>query len=173
MLYPVYKGSYERASVPFPTIRIPTERRDLIIQFTKDFLRSVDYLQTRQDIDNHNLGFVGISMGAQRGPHLLALEDRMKTGILIHGGLIMAPQRPELDPFNFASHVTIPILMMNGRFDATYPVETSQLPLLDLLSTPLPNKLRLEYERGHQGPPKDELRKQMNNWLDNYLGPVK
>ena len=121
MLYPVYKGSYERASVPFPTIRIPTERRDLIIQFTKDFLRSVDYLQTRQDIDNHNLGFVGISMGAQRGPHLLALEDRMKTGILIHGGLIMAPQRPELDPFNFASHVTIPILMMNGRFDATYP----------------------------------------------------
>ncbi|MBI2947489.1 MAG: hypothetical protein HYY23_07575 [Verrucomicrobia bacterium] len=173
VLCPVYKGSYERASVPFPTIRIPTERRDLIVQFTKDFLRSVDYLQTRQDIDQHNLGYVGLSLGAQRGPALLALEDRMRTGILIHGGLPMGRPLPEVDPFNFASHVTIPILMINGRFDPTYPVETSQLPLFDLLGTPLPNKVRLEYERAHQGPSKDELRKQMHAWLDKYLGPVK
>ena len=55
-------------------------------QRPKDFLRSVDYLHTRQDIDHNKLGYVGLSLGARRGLMLLAVEDRVKTAVLIHGG---------------------------------------------------------------------------------------
>jgi hypothetical protein len=43
---------------------------------------------------------------------------------------------PEVDPINFAPRVKTPLLMLNGRDDFTFPIETSQEPLFRLLGTP-------------------------------------
>jgi len=50
-------------------------------------------------------------------------------------GLEFQPTLPEVDPFNFAPRVRQPTLMLNGRYDFAFPVETSQLPLFQLLGT--------------------------------------
>jgi hypothetical protein len=51
----------------------------------------------------------------------LALEPRFKTGVLICGGLLSAPQDGELEQLNFASRVRIPILMVGGKDDFMRP----------------------------------------------------
>jgi hypothetical protein len=62
--------------------------------------------------------------------------------------------------------------MLNGKFDASFPYETSQKPLFELLGTSPENKRIFTYESGHFVP-RDELIKETLNWLDKYLGPVK
>jgi serine/threonine protein kinase/class 3 adenylate cyclase/cephalosporin-C deacetylase-like acetyl esterase len=173
VLYPVYQGSYERASVTMSTIRSQTEIRDMCVQQAKDFLRSVDYLVTRSDIDHDKLGYAGLSRGGVMAPLLLTLDGRMRLAILHHGGLPMGQLPPQVDSLNFVHHVTIPVLMINGRLDAVFPPETSQLPFFRLLGTPLEHKVLLPYDGGHQGPPLGELTMQVSSWVDKYWGAAK
>ena len=59
----------------------------------------------------------------------------------------MVKQPAEVDPWNFASHVRIPVLMLNGRDDFTNPLEVSYLPLFRLLGTP--DKKHVLHDGGH------------------------
>ena len=68
--------------------------------------------------------------------------------------------------------VKVPVLMLNGRFDFFYPVETSQEPMFRLLGASKQHKRRVVYETGHNIP-RNELVKETLDWLDRYLGPVK
>ena len=65
VLFPVYKGTYERRGRP---AQGPNEVRELVIQRTKDVRRAVDYLESRADIDPGRLAFYGLRMGALCGP---------------------------------------------------------------------------------------------------------
>jgi pimeloyl-ACP methyl ester carboxylesterase len=79
--------------------------------------------------------------------------------------------RPEVDPFNFAPRVTIPTLMLNGRYDSIYPVEECQLPLFRLLGTEPEHKRHMIYDTAHAVPQNESIKETLN-WLDRYLGPV-
>ena len=62
VLYPVYKGTYERgddlkSNRPKPT----TFYRDHVIAWSKDLGRAIDYLQTRKDIHPDKFGYFGVS----------------------------------------------------------------------------------------------------------------
>jgi hypothetical protein len=61
--------------------------------------------------------------------------------------------------------------MLNGKYDANFPYETSAKPLFDLLGTPDENKELKLYETDHI-PPRNEFIKEILAWLDKYLGPV-
>jgi dipeptidyl aminopeptidase/acylaminoacyl peptidase len=76
---------------------------------------------------------------------------------------------PETDEVNYAPHVTTPILMLNGREDFTFPVESSQLPMFTLLGTPAADKRHVVYEGGHVFP-FARIIKDTLDWLDKYLG---
>jgi hypothetical protein len=41
--------------------------RDIVVQWSKDLGRTIDYLETRPDIDTGKLGYYGISAGASHG----------------------------------------------------------------------------------------------------------
>lgn len=84
-----------------------------------DLGRSIDYLQTRSDIDARKLAYYGVSMGAAQGARMIAVEPRFRTAVLCTGGLY-DDELPEIDAFNFASSVHIPLLMLNGRDDFIY-----------------------------------------------------
>ncbi len=105
------------------------------------------------------------------GPIMLAVEERFKVGVLLVAGLAFQKTQPEVDPFNFLSRVTVPVLMLNGRYDFFFPLETSQQPFFDQLGTPPEHKKMFVYEGGHSVP-RTELIKETLNWLDRYLGPV-
>jgi pimeloyl-ACP methyl ester carboxylesterase len=80
---------------------------------------------------------------------------------------------PEADPFNFVTHVTIPVLVLSGRYDATFPLESSQRPLFHFLGTPAKDKKQVIYEGGHGVFPRPEAVRECLDWLDRYLGPVR
>jgi serine/threonine protein kinase/formylglycine-generating enzyme required for sulfatase activity len=174
--YPVYRGTFERRDgfnlVP-PNIT-QNSFRDHAIMWMKDISRSIDYLDIREDIDGERLAYRGFSLGAVVGPVPCALEKRIKVGVLALGGFPNSPIEmnvPECDPLNFAPRVLIPILMLNGRFDYLFPLESSQRPLFRLLGTPEEHKRHVLYETGHSLP-KNESIKETLDWLDRYLGPV-
>ena len=103
---------------------------------------------------------------------MLAVEERLRVAVLVSGGLEPDRFYPEADPFNFGTHVRIPVLMLNGRYDHVQPLETSQLPLFRLLGTPEQYKKHVIYESGHAPPRKDVFRERQA-CLDKYQGPVK
>ena len=87
-------------------------------------------------------------------------------------GLTMERSRPEVDPFNYLPRVTQPVLMLNGKYDFFFPVETAQRPFFDNLGTAADRKKWVVYEGGHDVP-RTELIAQSLRWLDTYLGPVR
>lgn len=167
LLFPMYKGTYERRLAG--PISGPHALRDITIQQLKDLRRSIDYLETREDVDSDRLAYFGASMGARLGSIALAVEPRFKAAILWFGGFHLTTKPAEIDEINFAPHVRTPILMVNGQDDFTFPVETSQKPMLRLLGTPDSDKRYVSYPGGHVLPfariVKDSL-----DWLDKYLG---
>jgi len=173
VMFPVYKGTYERKDdlkSDYPNTSV--SYRDHVIAWSKDLGRSIDYLETRPEIDRGKLAYEGVSWGGAMGSLLPAVEDRIKVCLLIVPGLYFQKCLPEVDQLNFVPRVKVPVLISNGRFDFFYPVETSQEPMFRLLGTPKEHKRRVLYETGHNIP-HNELIKETLDWLDRYLGPVK
>jgi len=177
VLYPIYKSTYERGDgfnlIP-PNFTV-NSLRDHIIFWVKDLGRSIDYLETRVDIDSQKMGYLGSSLGGMSGIFLLPWEKRIKACVLVAGGFVPTPEfenMPEVDFVNLAPRVKIPTLMLNGRYDYVFPVETSQKPMFDFLGTPMEHKRRLLYDTAHNVP-RNEMIKESLNWFDRYLGPIK
>jgi formylglycine-generating enzyme required for sulfatase activity/dienelactone hydrolase len=172
LIYPVYKSTYERGDDLKTGYTLPTASyRDHVIAWSKDLGRSIDYVETRSDLDARRVAFYGVSMGAKLAPVLAAVEDRVRLGILVSGGLAQQRSMPEADPFNFAPHVRQPILMVNGKFDFLFPLGTSQEPLYQLLGSRAEDKRHVVFDSGHR-PPNDLLTREVLDWLDRYLGPT-
>ncbi len=175
VIYPVYKGSYERN--PGVTTWVPNTTRfyaDHVIQAVQDLMRSVDYLETRADIDPQSIGFFGTSWGGLLGAIPLAVEPRIKAAILLAGGIPPMNARPEVTVSNFAPRVTAPVLMINGRYDYLFSLESSQRPLFDLFATLPENKKHSLYETGHgvYSYRTEQIQREVLAWLDRYLGMI-
>jgi dienelactone hydrolase len=167
LLFPMYQGMYERRPPQPPSG--PNALRDLVIQQVKDLRRSLDYLETRPDIAADKLAFFGVSLGGNRASIILAVEPRFKTAVLWSGGLPLNSYVPEVDPINYVTRVKTPIILLNGRDDFTFPIETSQDPLYRLLGTPAADKAHKLYDGGHVFP-FSRMIKDSLDWLDKYLG---
>src|SRR5271157_1438280 len=173
VMFPVYKSTYERAdSLKRGRPDTTSNYRDHVIAWSKDLGRSIDYLETRPDIDHSKLAYEGASWGAALGALLPALEDRLRALLLISPGFFLQKCLPEVDQLNFAPRVKAPALMLSGRLDFFFPVGSSQEPMFRFLGTPKECKRRVLYEAGHDIP-RNQMIKETLNWLDRYLGPVK
>jgi pimeloyl-ACP methyl ester carboxylesterase len=166
-LYPVYKGTYERA---IPDEMGSNAERDLHIAWSRDLGRAIDFLETRPDIDRTRLAYYGVSAGADNGVVLAALEPRLRACVLQGTGLVKA-SAPEIDALNYAPRLRVPTLLLNGRYDFDLPYETAQLPLFARLGSPPEHKRHVVLETGHSLPIEDVAR-EILPWLDRYLGPV-
>ena len=103
---------------------------------------------------------------------MISMEPRIKLAVLVAGGFDFGKTLPEVDPINFASHVKVPVLMVNGRYDFFFPTETSQKPMFLLLGTPAQDKHHVVFKAGHV-PPNELMIKEVLDWLDRYQGPVR
>ncbi len=173
LIVPIYKGTYgRRLDRIYPPDSV--QSRNLYVQESQDMRRAIDYLQTRDDIDATKLAYVGLSWGAQMGSVMIATESRLRTGIFLLGGICACKRHPASDPANFAPRVTIPILMLNGREDSIFPLETAQNPLFNLLGTPSGHKQHVLFPGGHSiaWEYREPYHKAIVDWLDQYLGRV-
>jgi dienelactone hydrolase len=167
-MYPVYYRTFERKDGPLPTGG--HQLTDWTIKDCKDFSRSIDYLETRSDIDISKLGFFGTSWGGSMG-WIPSIEDRPKVNILIVGGF-NGFLLPEVHAINYVSRVKIPTLMLNGKYDYRYNIDINVTPFFKLLGTPEKDKILKVYETDHYVP-RSEMIKEVLAWCDKYLGPVK
>ncbi len=167
LMVPAYKGTLQRGPSTFGRWD-----REMLLHWSKDLGRSIDWLETRPEIDTGKIAYFGFSLGAWVGPRLIAVEPRIKVAVLAAGGS-SRKTFPEADPWNFASRVRIPVLMVNGRGDFLFPLETSQQPLFRLLGTPESDKKHVTYDGGHDIFGRLEVFKDTQDWLDRCLGPVK
>jgi dienelactone hydrolase len=174
VLFPVYKGTFERGNMTYLGLVLDPsshQYQDYFIKIVKDFRRSIDYLETRSDVDRTKLAYLGFSLGGEYGPVISAVDDRVKVNVFIVGGFRGA-KRPEVNPANYARRVKTPTLMLNGRYDVFYPYETGAKPMFDRLGTAAGEKDLKLYETDHFVP-RNELIKESLAWLDRFLGPVK
>jgi dienelactone hydrolase len=139
--------------------------------WAKDISRSVDYLETRTDIRRDTLVYFGFSWGGAMGGIMPAVEKRFNCCVLCGAGLWFQSSIPEVDAFNFLPRIKIPVLMLNGKYDPYFPVETSQKAFFELLGTPDKDKERFVDETGHFVRRIEIIRRTID-WLDRYLGPV-
>ena len=124
VLYPVYKGTFERrddALIPIYNGADSHSYTEYLIQVVKDLRRSIDFLETRQDIDSERLAYYGMSWGATLGVIISAVEERFKTTILLGGGLT-GHGRPEANQINYITRAKTPTLVLKGKYDTLLPL---------------------------------------------------
>jgi eukaryotic-like serine/threonine-protein kinase len=172
LAYPVYKSTFERRDgLASDTANTTSLWRDHVIMWSKDLGRTLDFLDTRSEIAHDQIAFVGASWGGAMGAILPAVEPRIKAVVLIVGGFDLNRSLPEVDAINFAPRITVPTLMLNGKYDFFFPTDTTQVPLFHWLGAPPEHKRRVVYETGHSIPRTEQI-KEVLGWLDTYLGPV-
>jgi dienelactone hydrolase len=172
VLYPIYAGTYERQT----RLVLPQASQDeqLTIQRYKDLSRSIDYLETRPDINKDKLAYLGDSMGSAEGViYTTLLQDRLKTVVLLDGGYFLDTPSPGADQAEFALRMKKPVLMVNGKYDFTFSLEKAQNPLFRMLGSPAADKRHVVLDTPHDVTERrTELVPEVLGWLDKYLGHV-
>lgn len=173
LVFPVFEGSVNRFKTAVD-LNDPVNAARLLVAWRWDLGRTIDYLQTRNDVDSGRLGYLGISLGATMALPIVALEPRLKSAVLISGGIppTNVTSSPLTDVVNFAPRISIPVLMYNGRFDPYITPTGNQQPLFRLLGTPSRDKRYVQGDFSHMSPPRAELLRETLDWYDRYLGKV-
>jgi len=166
VIFPIYKGTYERGDELDSDYPVETNfYKEHVIMWAKDLARSIDYLESREDLDTSRLAFYGVSWGGVMGTILPAVETRIQVNLLYVAGMLFQRALPEADQINYVGRVRQPTLMINGEYDFFFPVETAQKPLYELLGAPAEDKRYVVYPGSHSVP-RTELVRELLNWLD-------
>jgi dienelactone hydrolase len=172
LVWPAYQGTLERvAGKSHPW-------REQVVQRVNDLQRTIDYLETRKDIDSDKLAYLGLSVGGMWGPVYTAIEKRFKVSVFLAGGFSAIYMRAKpgefnINPWNYAPRVTAPTLMVNGISDYDMPVDTAQRPMFDMLGTLPEHKRHVLLEGGHLPNDANAVMREILDWYDLYLGPVR
>jgi dienelactone hydrolase len=173
VMFPVVKGTYERndgLTLPMHGQNESHQYTEWLIYWGKDLSRTIDYLESRPDIAKDKISYYAHSWGGLLGGVFPAVENRFKASVLVVGGFT-GKAYPEADVVNYISRVKCPVLMLNGKYDMTFPYETTVKPFYDLLGTAEKDKHLIVFETDHYVKKADIIRETLN-FLDTYFGPV-
>ena len=163
IIRPVYYSTYNRKKTITSWWANETDQyKQTIIKMGKDYKRSIDYIESRDDFDFKNLSYMGYSWGSIMGNIMLAIDDRVKFAFLIAGGLEVQKTKQEIDPAIFTRRITMPVMHINGKNDGVFDYNNSQLPMQKLLGTPPENQEMIVLEGVGHIIPEDII-------IDNHL----
>ena len=169
-IQPVLKGMYERRSgLKTWSANDSQQYADFVVKWVKDYRRTIEYVASREDMDEEKICYIGDSWGSFNWLIIGAVEPRIKAAITIVGGLSMTPARPEVDQINYVTRVTQPTLYLVGAFDPIFPLSRSTKPAFDLLGTPAADKRLVIYKTGHMIPENDVIAESLD-FLDEQFG---
>jgi eukaryotic-like serine/threonine-protein kinase len=168
VVLPIYLSTYEREDELKSDYPNESEMyKEHVIKWGKEYKRTIDYIQSRKDMDATHLSYYGVSWGGYMANILLAIDDRVKSATLYVAGLCFQKSKKEVESYHYTSRIAIPVLMLNGEFDQFFPLETSQIPMFKLLATPDEDKKHYVAKTGHYVP-NDVLIEEHLGWLKKY-----
>jgi dipeptidyl aminopeptidase/acylaminoacyl peptidase len=160
----------------------------------RDDLMALDYLRSRPEVDQRRVGVTGMSMGATRSWWLMALDERIKTGVAVacltryqnlieqqgldrHGIYYYVPGM--LDHFDTEAVVSLiaprPVLFLNGDLDPGSPaegvrkIERAVRKIYRLHGAGREFASRVYRGVGHDYTP--DMWKRMLDWMNKHLKP--
>jgi formylglycine-generating enzyme required for sulfatase activity/dienelactone hydrolase len=140
--------------------------RDMMVRWRIDTGRVLDYLEDREDFDNNNVNYLGMSYGAIYMPIVLLYEDRFNAAVLLSGGFDPF-KPPHSDGIVYEDRIKTPVLMLNGEQDYLVPVR-GQEALFDVLGANENDKRHVLFKAGHWPLPRNQMVNEILNWLDKY-----
>ena len=168
VVYPVYKGTYERSATPSAPDTVAG--RETLIHASKDLGRTIDYLETRADIDSKRIAYMGVSMGAALGVIFAGVEERFNAVIFLDGGFMYEKPLPGANQADFAPRIKAPTLLISGKFDWIFLGKDA---LLRLIGTPSADKKAITFDTAHDvSEQRSDLIREVLAWLDRYLGKI-
>jgi dienelactone hydrolase len=122
--------------------------RDLVVNETIEYMRAIDYVCSRTDVDSNRIGVLGHSLGGLISFNLAALDKRIKVAVPAVTPLMTIS--PAIYVGNFAKRTAdIPILVLMGDKDWVYSINDAK----QMFSTiPAKTKRIILYDSGHQLP---------------------
>lgn len=153
--------------------------RDLIAQTVFDLRRSIDFLETRPEIDSSRIGYYGISLGGVIGTIFSGVDDRVKAPVIaLAGGNLslmfgldaLSDETQEffsiIDPINFVELIAPrPLLMINAENDEVIDPLTSKM-LYQAADEP---KEIIWYPSRHRDLPIEKAYPDGVKWFNKYL----
>ena len=172
MIHPVYHNTFSREK-NYDTFW-PDESevyKNTIIKIGKDFKRSIDYIESRNDFNSNNLCYYGYSWGSTTSNYLLALDDRVKAAFILVGGLMMQKSKKEIEAHYYVRRIKTPIFHIIGKQDGIFGFKESYLPWKKLIGTLDQNLKVLVYDELGHGIPGDTIIKYQSTWYKKFLTP--
>ncbi|MBC91985.1 MAG: hypothetical protein CMC67_07705 [Flavobacteriaceae bacterium] len=169
LVMPIYYSTFSRKkTINTWWANESDEYKETMIKIGKDFKRSIDYIETRNDIDIKNLSYLGYSWGSITSNILLAIEKRVKTAFLAAGGIQLPKSKKEIAPSIFVRRINIPIMHIYGKSDGFFRYEDSFLPWKKLIGTNPKDLFIIELDGVGHGIPKDTIIKSHLSFLKKY-----
>jgi len=167
IIWPAWKGSLNRmpprASSPQETLR---RFRDLFRYWVSDTSKALDYVSSREEFDDKNIFYLGMSYGALFNTHNLIFEDRYNAAILYVGGVF--PNYPPMsDGINHMPRIKTPYLMLNGEQDYLVP-KLAATTFFNSTGTPQEDKKIIFYDSGHWPLPRNQMIKESLSFIEKY-----
>jgi dienelactone hydrolase len=156
-----------------------------------DDIRTVDFLRTRKEVDPERIGCLGLSVGAYRTLHLMALDPRVKVGVAVcwlseMGPLIQSHIKhtvgmskiipglyPLLDLPDLAALAMPRALMtISGAQDGLFTKESMQGAIRTLERTYAKAGIRDRYRGDFDDTPHEfnaDMQSRARSWLDRWL----
>jgi cephalosporin-C deacetylase-like acetyl esterase len=137
--------------------------KDLIVNETIEYMRAIDYVCSRGDVDSNRIGVMGHSLGGLISFNLAALDKRIKVAVPAVTPLMTIS--PAIYVGNFAKRARdIPILVLMGDKDWVYSVADAKQFYSGI---PVKTKKMILYDAGHRLPL--QYVKDAAEWIAEYL----
>jgi len=153
--------------------------RDIISQTVFDLRRAVDFINLRNELNNEQIGYFGISLGGVIGTIFCSVEKRIKVPVIILAGgnlnLMFGKKALSkdtkdylsiIDPINYVKMISPrPLLMVNAENDDVVPPITSKL----LYKAAKKPKKIIWYPAKHHDIPIGKVYADGIHWFNEYL----
>ena len=140
----------------------------MVLETAMDVSRAVDYLQTRSDVDANRIGLMGFSMGGNIAWAAAAIDNRVKSLVVMASPLNLSADKAQWDLFSPVQFIpaikNIPVLMLMAKADNFYTQTDAEFMFQQLQ---VKSKNLLFYEGGHDLP--DSTAEASIPWLLNAL----
>ena len=175
LVVPIYAGGFERNDGrTLQRWSQYSSRRDLIFEWIREMGKDPRLPGRAGRCRQRSHRLHGAQPGRLPGSDLLIARAPTRRAPALERRLsVLQPARDSAESIAHGLHrTTVPVLMLNGRYDFAYPARRHQKPFFDLLATPDENKRHVLFETGHWPFPMGELVRENLAWLDRHLGPV-